>query len=70
MPRERCGVYRGGEEICATTSGGYSPTLKKGIGMALVKSGKLAAGDEFAILIRGNEVPAVAVKRPFYAYHG
>jgi aminomethyltransferase len=70
VPRERCGVIRGGEEIGATTSGGYSPTFKKGIGMALVKSGKLTAGDEFAVIIRGSEVPAVAVKRPFYTYHG
>ena len=70
VPREHCPVLKNGVEIGMSTSGGFSPILKKGIGMALVKAGTLAVGDAFSLLIRDNPVPARAVKRPFYAFNG
>jgi aminomethyltransferase len=70
VPREHCRVLKDGMDLGLSTSGGYSPTLKKGIGMALVKAGVLKTGDGFSIVLREREVPAVVVKRPFYSYHG
>lgn len=68
IPREHCIIFKDGARIGITTSGGYSPTFRKGIGMALVDSGSAREGDEIAVEIRGTQVPAVVVKRPFYAY--
>lgn len=70
VPREHCAVMKDGVEIGTSTSGGFSPTFKKGIGMALVKTGALGIGDSFSLLIRDNPVPAKVVKRPFYAFNG
>lgn len=68
IPREHCIIFKDGIRIGVTTSGGYSPTFRKGIGMALVDSGSASEGDEIAVEIRGTQIPAVVVKRPFYAY--
>ncbi len=70
VPREHCKVIKDGVGIGISTSGGFSPTFKKGIGMALVKAGSVGIGDGFALEIRGNPVPARVVKRPFYAFNG
>lgn len=70
VPREGCPVRKDGAEIGVSTSGGYSPTFKRGIGMALVKAGTLAIGDGFSLVIRENPVPARVVKRPLYKFNG
>ncbi len=70
VPREHCAVLKDGVEIGTSTSGGFSPTFRKGIGMALVKAGSLEVGDGFSLVIRDNPVPAKVVKRPFYAFNG
>ncbi|HDP79919.1 MAG TPA: glycine cleavage system aminomethyltransferase GcvT, partial [Spirochaetes bacterium] len=51
VPREKCAVYKNGALIGHSTSGGYSPTFKKGIGLALVERGSLRTGDEFSLEI-------------------
>lgn len=51
--------------IGVVTSGGYSPTLGTGLGMALVQSA-WADNETYNILIRENTVPARRVPLPFY----
>ncbi len=70
VPREHCRMMKAGKEIGISTSGGYSPTFKKGIGMALVNTGSLKTGDECSIVLRESEIPAVVVPRPFYKFNG
>jgi aminomethyltransferase len=52
------------EDIGVVTSGTFSPTLKTGIGLALL-SPRLADGDSVSVDIRGRREPFVIVKPPF-----
>ncbi|MGI8760027.1 MAG: glycine cleavage system aminomethyltransferase GcvT [Jatrophihabitantaceae bacterium] len=59
-----------GDPIGEVTSGTFSPTLKKGIGLALISSSAgVEAGDEVAIDVRGRRVAARLVKAPFVESH-
>ncbi|MBP7586181.1 MAG: glycine cleavage system aminomethyltransferase GcvT [Spirochaetes bacterium] len=69
VPREGCAVTKSGNEIGKATSAGYSPTLKKGIGIARVASGSARIGDEVVIVVRDKPLKARIVERPFYSYH-
>jgi aminomethyltransferase len=51
------------------TSGTFSPSLKKGIGMGYVASELANAGTIISILVRGKEIPATIVKVPFLQKH-
>jgi len=51
------------------TSGVFSPLFKKGIALALVKSGSVSTGDDISVIIRDKEVAARAVERPFYSFN-
>jgi aminomethyltransferase len=70
VPREGYRVEKNDEDIGHVTSGVFSPTFKKGIAMALVKSGVTVPGDSVSVIIRDKHVRASIVKRPFYAYNG
>ncbi len=70
IPRDGFKVEKDGAEIGHVTSGTYSPTFKKGLGMALVKSKSASAGDTVDILIRNRKEKAIVVKKPFYKYNG
>jgi len=48
------------------SSGGWSPTLAKGIALAYVPAELAKPGTELAVEIRSKAEPAVVVKRPFY----
>lgn len=48
------------------SSGSYSPSRKKGIGLAYVPAEMAKPGQEFVIDNRGRPRPAVVVKTPFY----
>jgi aminomethyltransferase len=69
VPRNGCEVYAADGMLGIMTSGSYSPTLKKGIGLVLARRGVAAPGAELKVDIRGTRVDARAVKRPFYQYH-
>ncbi|MDK2886175.1 MAG: aminomethyltransferase [Thermosipho sp. (in: thermotogales)] len=58
-------VFKNGEEIGYVTSGTYSPTLDKSIGMAMIKKG-FKSGDIIEIEIRNKLIKAEIVKMPFY----
>lgn len=59
-------VLREGENLGQTTSGTFSPTLRVGIALALLKSGSgLAAGDSVEVDVRGRLLRAELVRPPF-----
>lgn len=66
VAREHYVVSVDGKEIGYVTSGMFSPTTKKYVGMALIQRGYGAKGAEFDIMIRGKAVKAKVVKKPFY----
>lgn len=70
IPRNDQRVLCSNQDIGGITSGGFSPILKKGIAMALVKRGAVTAGDTAEVVIRDKPCPAKVVTRPFYAYSG
>ena len=70
IPRAGCAVHSGTRPVGHVTSGMFSPTLGKGLGMALVEN--LVGGAEpapipdCAILIHDRPEPAALVPLPFY----
>jgi aminomethyltransferase len=66
LPRKDYEILGGKEIIGTMTSGGYSPSLDKGIGLGYVRKGFTKSGTELAVSIRGKHVPAKVVKPPFY----
>jgi aminomethyltransferase len=59
-----------GEPIGEVTSGTFSPTLKQGIGLALISTAAgIGEGDEVAIDVRGRPSAVRVVKPPFVASH-
>ncbi len=70
VPREHYEITKHGEKIGEVSSGTYSPTFKKGIGMAFVKREHIALGTEINIIIRGKGYKARIVNKPFYKFNG
>ena len=68
VPRDGQDVLFNDRVIGNVTSGTFSPTFKKGIGMSLVDARTLTPGDSFYISIRGKNCAAKVVQRPFYKY--
>jgi len=66
IPRHGYVVFAGGEEVGFVTTGTQSPTLKKNIGLALVKAEAAAVGQEVEVDIRGKRLKATIVPTPFY----
>lgn len=65
-PRAHYPVLIGGEVVGETSSGGLSPSLNQGIGLAYLPTDKAVAGTEIEIDIRGRRFPAVLAKKPLY----
>jgi aminomethyltransferase len=55
-----------GEPIGIVTSGTLPPTINRPIGLGYVPTALSATGTAFEIEIRGKQIPAMVVKRPFY----
>lgn len=66
VPRQHCRVLFGGKAIGEVTSGNLTPSVQKGIGMALVESGKIRPGSEIEVEIREKRIPAVISQKSFY----
>ena len=66
IPRRGYAVTRHGEEIGRVTSGTFSPSLKKPIGMAYIRNDGEEPCDSFHIVIRNREAAAVVTPPPFY----
>lgn len=61
-------ILAGGEEAGFVTSGGFLPSVKKGMGLGYVPPALAAIGTEIAIDVRGALVPARIVERPFWKH--
>ena len=63
-PRSHYAVYRDGAQIGETCSGGLSPTLSAGIGMAYLPVADATPGTPLEIDIRGRRFTAIVEKKP------
>lgn len=64
IPRPEMTVLVDGQDVGTLTSGTFSPTLRIGIGLALVDR-SVQVGDEVVVDIRGRQEPFDVVKPPF-----
>ncbi len=67
VPRHGFPIVQDGATVGQVTSGGYSPTLDRYIGLGYVSSELAAPGSSFSVNIRGKLVEAKAVALPFYS---
>ena len=65
-PRAHYPILSGGTVVGELCSGGVSPSLGCGIGMAYLPPALAAPGTKLEIEIRGKPWPAEVVKKPFY----
>ena len=66
VPRVGGSIFSENHEIGIVTSGGLSPSLRKGIGLGYVTSRYDQPGQEIEIEIRDREIVAKIVGMPFY----
>lgn len=66
IARSHYEVEAEGEKIGFVTTGSFSPSLKKNIGLALVDADFAQIGGEIDILIRNKKLKARIIKKPFY----
>jgi aminomethyltransferase len=62
-------IINNGSIAGRVTSGTFSPSLKKGIGMGYVVTELANAGNVVSVCVRGNEIPATIVVMPFLQNH-
>lgn len=65
IARDHYIVKQDGKEIGYITSGSYSPTLDKNLGLAIVPV-EVNVDDTITVEIRGKDIEAKVVKTPFY----
>jgi aminomethyltransferase len=73
IPREHYDVFTNNdnnEKIGYVTSGTFSPTFRKPLGSALIKTAFSQIGNKIKIKIRDKFYNAIIVKKPFYKYKG
>jgi aminomethyltransferase len=63
--RDGYAAFLDGKPVGQVTSGGFSPTLSKSIGLVYLPSGKSETGQALEIEIRGKKRAARVVKTPF-----
>lgn len=66
VPRSHYEIFTGDKNIGFVTSGSFSPSLKKNLGLALVDKNYAEEGSEFNVIVRGRLLKARVVKIPFY----
>lgn len=66
IPRHGYPVYADEELSGEVTTGTQSPTLKKNIGLALIKTEHAVPGNELFVEIRGKRLKAQITETPFY----
>lgn len=66
IPREGYTIQKNNQDIGYITSGSFSPTLGKNLGIALVKTEEAQVGNNVDVMIRNRPCRAVMVKTPFY----
>ncbi|MFH1263411.1 MAG: glycine cleavage system aminomethyltransferase GcvT [Pseudomonadota bacterium] len=66
IPRPHYEIYSAGRKIGEVTSGTFSPTLKQGVGLAMLPA-ELKEGNELSVRIREKDNRAAITKPPFVA---
>ncbi|MBS1260738.1 MAG: Aminomethyltransferase [Calditrichaeota bacterium] len=66
IPRKNYQCYQSDTKIGKVTSGAWSPSLDKGIGLAYLDKEFTAVGTKFELDVRGKRKPARVVETPFY----
>jgi aminomethyltransferase len=66
FPRQHYEIQKNDKKIGEITSGTFSPTLNRGIGLGYVPIEYSKTGTELDIIIRGRPQKAVIIKPPFY----
>ncbi len=66
IPREHYEIQKDGKAIGEVTSGTFSPTLKKNIGLGYVAANEAFTGNEIGIVVRDKVLRAQIVPQPFY----
>lgn len=66
IARSNYPVKKDGQPIGYVTTGSYSPTLEKNLGLAIVDSDSVEIGSTITVEIRNKDVKAQVVKTPFY----
>ncbi len=66
FPRQHYEIWKNVSKIGEVTSGIFSPSLEKGIGLGYVPVPESKIGNEIEILIRDKTYKAVVVKPPFW----
>ena len=59
-------VWADGCQVGSVTTGSYSPSLDKNLGLALIQAEYAKAGQKLDIEIRGKKASAQAISKPFY----
>jgi aminomethyltransferase len=65
IPRHGMPILVGGEQVATVASGGWSPTLQKGIATAYLPAELAVEGTELTIQVRKRTIGAVVVTAPF-----
>lgn len=66
IPRHGFSIGKDKRTLGQVTSGSFSPTLKKNIGLGYVPSAEAKAGNEIEVMIRNQKVKARICPTPFY----
>lgn len=66
LPRTGYDIYRGAEKAGYVTSGGFFPTLKKNMGLALLDVDCAEEGNTINVKVREGLYAAKIIKLPFY----
>lgn len=66
IARAGCEVEAAGAAVGRVTSGTYSPTLQKSIGLALMEASRAQPGEAVEVTVRDKKIPGQVVKTPFY----
>jgi aminomethyltransferase len=66
VPRPRHKISLNGKPVGEVTSGNFAPFLKKYIGLGYVQTPDSVVGEKIEIEIRGQQIPARIVAKPFY----
>jgi aminomethyltransferase len=68
IPRPGMQVHHDDDEVGEVTSGTFSPTLRKGVGLALLAR-EVSDGDEVSVDVRGRREVFTVTKPPFVESH-
>lgn len=66
VPRHGMAIESGGRPVGHVTSGAFSPSLEKAIGMGYVEIALAGLGTSLDVVTASTRIPARVVKRPFY----